>query len=224
MTKIIFCKSPNSNYTAIVPAYSEQPVVMQRMMQDLNDNSAEFGNDFHPSRCQAMGRFKQQGWILKSDKVINQRDYEQDNDPAIHLFLKHYDLDTNKYDMIKYNSDWTVYIPPGYNLLCLPVLYHTSRFYTFPGILDGEAGPHFLNLFIAMEKGSTIFPGTPLAQWILQKKEETRPEAEIRELDDKDIAAHNFKAALLVDDPDKKSYLLAKKEKMFYNPLYNQED
>jgi len=77
---------------------------------------------------------------------------------------------------IKIQSPWVVYVPAGYQLLCVPIPYpDDNRFTAAIGVLDGDQGPNFLNVQIfwhSLNSTEIIPAGTPLAQYFLIKKEE----------------------------------------------------
>jgi hypothetical protein len=79
---------------------------------------------------------------------------------------------------VKIQSPWVVYVPSGYQLLCMPIPYpDDNRFTAAIGILDGDQGPNFLNVQIFWHSlhGTEIIPaGTPLAQYFLIKKQEVK--------------------------------------------------
>ncbi len=91
---------------------------------------------------------------------------------SIYNNLKPHTLKTT----IKIQSPWVVYIPPGHQLLCVPIPYpDDNRFTAAIGILDGDQGPNFLNVQIFWHSlnGTEVIPaGTPLAQYFLIKKQE----------------------------------------------------
>ena len=219
MTKIIFLKPKvhRSELTksALDFTYNVKSNTVEQMVNHLYENKEGFREHTHPARCQAMGRMKQLGWTIKSDVDIH------GNQPCdSDIFLERYDLDPHEWNIIKYEPTWAVYIPPGYDLVSIPTLYHSGRFFTFPGIIDGNEGLHFMNSFIVIKRDEIIPAGSPIAQWFLHKKEE-KPEIEIREPDVEDIAGSIFKTNMCSERDD---FLLAKKNKLFYNPLYEEED
>lgn len=222
MTKITFLKPriPRTDLTfsAIEPAHNVKSNAVEFMTKDLRENYEENRDVTHPSRCQAIGRMKQFGWIVKTDYDLYGD--EQVDDGNSEIFLKAYDLDDREWIVTKYMPEWGVYIPPGYELMTIPTLYHFGRFFTLPGVLDGNEGLHFMNAFIIMKKNDIIPAGTPIAQWFLKKKED-KPEVEIREPDADDIAGSFFKTNMCLKRDD---FLLAKRNKLFYNPLYGEED
>ncbi len=77
---------------------------------------------------------------------------------------------------IKIQSPWVVYVPAGYQLLCVPIPYpDDNRFTAAIGILDGDQGPNFLNVQIfwhSLNAKEVIPAGTPLVQYFLIKKQE----------------------------------------------------
>jgi hypothetical protein len=77
---------------------------------------------------------------------------------------------------VKIQSPWIVYVPVGYQLLCLPIPYpDDNRFTAAIGIIDGDQGPNFLNVQLfwhSLNSQEVIPAGTPLAQYFLVKKEE----------------------------------------------------
>jgi hypothetical protein len=79
---------------------------------------------------------------------------------------------------IKIQSPWVVYVPSGYQLLCVPIPYpDDNRFTAAIGTLDGDQGPNFLNVQIFWHslQGKEVIPaGTPLVQYFLVKKEEVK--------------------------------------------------
>lgn len=218
MTEIIFLKpdKPRSKFslTALKPAYQDQSDTITSMQDHLKENKQEYRFKPHPSRCQAINRIKQLGWIISTDI-----DIVGDQPCASPIFLKSYNV-SDDYNIIKYESDWSVYIPPNYNFIQIPTLYHTGRWYTFPGIMNGDEGCQPLNTFLIMKKNDIIPANTPLFQYFLQLREST-PKAIIREKTLEDTVAINNKAAVFANHDDNRRHL-AVKEKLLYNPLYQE--
>lgn len=220
MTDIIFIKpfKPRSEYTmtALKPAYVNQSDTISSIQKHFKDNKEKYRFAHHPARCQAINRIKQLGWIISTD--IEVRGNEQCSD-SMRIFLDRYDM-SDEYNIVKFNSLWGVYIPPGYNLIQIPTLYHTGKWYTFPGVMDGDEGIHFLNTFIIMKKDDIIPVDTPLYQYYLQKKE-PQVKATYRELTEEDEIGMMFKHKMVSDETNN-DYHLAKKQGLFYNPLYEE--
>lgn len=227
MTEIIFIKpsEPRSEYsmTALKPAYVNQSDTISSIQNHFKDNKDKYRFAHHPARCQAINRIKQLGWIMSTDVEVRG---DQPCSDSMQIFLDRYNM-SDEYNIVKFNSAklgsetlWGVYIPSGYNLIQIPTLYHTGRWYSFPGVLDGDEGIHFLNTFIIMKKDDVIPVNTPLFQCYLQKKE-PQVKATYRELSDDDRVGMMFKHKLVSDETNN-DYHLAKKQGLFYNPLYEE--
>lgn len=216
MTEVIFIKPsrPRSEYslTALKPAYSNQSDTITSMQNHLAENKEEFRYAAHPARCQAINRVKQLGWILSTDIEVR-----GDQPCANEIFMERYDMPEG-WNVVKYDSYWGVYIPPGYNFMQIPTLYHTGRWYTLPGIMNGDEGHQYMNTFIIMRKDAVIPANTPLYQYFLQKKEPS-PNVTVREETPEDVAGIRFKCQVVFDDTGN-SYQLAKSQQLLYNPLY----
>lgn len=78
--------------------------------------------------------------------------------------------------LIKIQSPWRCNVPRGYYLLEMPVAYQDeNRFTTVQGFFSHEQGPAQLNpqfMWHVMHGKELIRAGTPIAQYILVKKED----------------------------------------------------
>jgi hypothetical protein len=156
----------------------------------------------HIARCPGIISISKNGWIQRSYQDIlihtngdgvsfnwstplNQSKHSTEHEWNYDYVSLHDDKTLSIYQdlkpntlktIVKIQSPWIVYVPPGYQLLCLPIPYpDDNRFTAAIGILDGDQGPNFLNvqLFWHSLNSREIIPaGTPLAQYFLVKKEE----------------------------------------------------
>lgn len=87
---------------------------------------------------------------------------------------KNWPADTLK-TILKFVLPWSVRIPKGYDLIQIPVAYlDENRFTAVPGIADNIFGIHPINVQMywhVLNKKVLLKAGTPLAQFILKKKE-----------------------------------------------------
>jgi hypothetical protein len=157
----------------------------------------------HIARCPGIISASKTGWIQRSYQDISidtdgsgagfnwGTPMDQSNMPTGHEWNYHYvshhdEAMLSAHNLkphtlrttIKIQSPWVVYIPAGYQLLCIPIPYpDDNRFTAAIGILDGDQGPNFLNVQIFWHKltGTEIIPaGTPLAQYFLIKKQDIK--------------------------------------------------
>ena len=207
----------------LVPATQAEPPVIKNLIQHFmkaskrNKTGMSFRHMTHPARCQAINKVKQLGWILKNDIPIEGK--HDVNEQGISMFLRHYEYDKDKWAMVKFDSLWITYIPPGYELICQPAAYHSSRYIAMPGILNGDEGAHHMNLFLLVEKGYTIPEGSPLAQWYLKKIDE-KPNAIFDDQDQMDLHGQMLKENALYDDDKMTMERKRREDAYFYNPLY----
>ena len=124
----------------------------------------------HPAKCPAMNSIKIAGWTTFNHYELTEADAIE---PIANIFPNYPNSDD--YVLLKYNSKWNVNIPIGYYLTLVPTLYHTGNWFALPGIIDPAfktiLGTVQLNSFIFMKKGEVIPIGSPIAQWIVSKKE-----------------------------------------------------
>lgn len=140
---------------------------VQRSYQDISINTNGDGTSFEWST--PLDQSKQ---ATGHEWNYNYVSHHDDQTLAVYHDLKPNTLRTT----VKIQSPWVVYVPAGYQLLCLPIPYpDDNRFTAAVGIIDGDQGPNFLNVQIFWHSlhGHEMIPaGTPLAQYFLVKKEE----------------------------------------------------
>lgn len=156
----------------------------------------------HVARCPGIISISKTGWIQRSYQDISIQtngdgasfNWNTPLDQSKHAtghewnynYVSHHDEQTlavyNNFKpstlrtTVKIQSPWVVYVPAGYQLLCLPIPYpDDNRFTAAIGIIDGDQGPNFLNVQIfwhSLHSDEFIPAGTPLAQYFLIKKEQ----------------------------------------------------
>lgn len=142
---------------------------IQRSYQDISIGTNGSGVDFNWSTP-----IDQASMATGHEWNYNYVSHHDDTVLAAYNNLKPHTLKTT----IKIQSPWVVYIPSGYQLLCVPIPYpDDNRFTAAIGILDGDQGPNFLNVQIFWHSlnGIEIIPaGTPLVQYFLIKKQDVK--------------------------------------------------
>lgn len=142
---------------------------IQRSYQDISINTNGDGTSFEWSTP-----LDQSKMATEHEWNYNYVSHHDDKILARYQELKPNTLRT----VIKIQSPWVVYVPSGYQLLCLPIPYpDDSRFTAAIGIIDGDQGPNFLNVQMfwhSLNSQELIPAGTPLAQYFLVKKEEIK--------------------------------------------------
>lgn len=188
--------------------------VVRDFKQQLKNNPKPRHCITNISRCPGISKIMKNGWIQKTwtditiqtngDGVgfnwtssIDQQDLALNhniNMPYVsyhpHNMYGDYNPSKNSLkSIIKIFSPWIVYIPKGYYLLSMPIPYPDMHEFTAAiGLLDCDDGPNFLNVQLFWhELNSEVFipAGTPLAQYVLVKKEKI--DYNIREYNDNDI-------------------------------------
>jgi len=155
----------------------------------------------HIARCPGIIAVSKNGWIQRSyqdilihtngdgtsfnwSTPIDQSKHSTEHEWNYNYVSHHDDKTLSIYQDLKPNtlkttvkiqSPWIVYVPVGYQLLCLPIPYpDDNRFTAAIGIIDGDQGPNFLNVQLfwhSLNSQEVIPAGTPLAQYFLVKKE-----------------------------------------------------
>jgi len=195
--------------------YSNLDDIMENYKIELKNNF----NQSHPAKCPGMNRIKKIGWTLFNSKEIYGKD-ALGQTPVAHGFVK--DTFTNypnadDYVIYKMKSYWNVNIPSGYYLISNPTLYHTKDWFSFPGVLDSEnslMGFEQLNSFIFMHKDQIIPIGSPIAQWILIKKENYEVVMESINADDEE-SINNRNILANIKNTDYEKYKLIKQSGLF---------
>lgn len=188
-----------------------------------NKNSIRPGEILkHVARCPGIAQIARTGWIQKSYQDIYIKtdgtggfEWRTPIDqlsmisyPDIQFpYVSHHDAsNTEPYGflpndtlktVIKIQSPWLVYVPKGYSLLCLPIPYNDdTRFTASFGVIDGDGGVVNLNVQLfwhVLQGEEVISAGTPLAQYILIKKQKIK--VEVTEADQNTVK--DFRARLL---------------------------
>lgn len=146
----------------------------------------------HISRCPGIFTIQRHGWILRTwqdiaittDKNgIFWKSSSQLGGDAIHLhnefeytdYFVDWPNDTIR-KVLKINTGWVAKVPDGYYLLEMHLpFYEESRFITATGYHQDKLGFAHLNpqLFWRIKEGTSLIKaGTPIAQYILVKKDE----------------------------------------------------
>jgi hypothetical protein len=191
--------------------------MMNIYKSDLKNNS----NIPHPARCPGMNTIKKTGWVTFNQKEIKGEDALGQTQSA-HGFVKETFInypDSNDYVIYKLESKWNVNIPSGYYLMSIPTLYHTKTWFSLPGMFAAEnslMGFEQLNSFIIMHKDEIIPVGSPIAQWILIKKEICDVTIDFINDDDKE-AINNRDILTDIRMIDHNKYKLLKQSEFFRN-------
>lgn len=139
---------------------------VQRSYQDISIHTNGDGTSFDWST--PLDQSKQ---AVGHEWTYDYVSHHDDRTLSIYQDLKPNTLKT----IVKIQSPWIVYVPAGYQLLCLPIPYpDDNRFTAAIGIIDGDQGPNFLNVQLfwhSLNSRELIPAGTPLAQYFLVKKE-----------------------------------------------------
>lgn len=173
----------------------------------------------HAAKCPGMNRIKRTGWISFNENEIHGKD-ALGYGPEAHGFVNDTFINysnSEDYVIYKMTSHWNVNIPSGYYLMSIPTLYHTRNWFSFSGILDAEnslLGFYQLNSFIYMHKNEIIPVGSPIAQWILVKKENYNVIMESMNNNDKE--AINYRNILAdIKNKDYEKYKIIKQSGLF---------
>jgi len=184
----------------IIPAKELKHEWLRKMAIDFSEQrkKPDFGTFqySHTSRCPGIVSLIRSGWILRAwqdvyiektsaDSLfwrtpLNQKDMIGIDQIEIHKpeeFKNYFNNWSYSFNgVLKYQSPWSVIIPKGYYLLEIPVAYSDDpRFETATGYLSYEYGQVPLNpqfFWKTQENSMLIEKGTPIAQYILVKKEE----------------------------------------------------
>ena len=91
--------------------------------------------------------------------------------------VNHVFLGQKPYVVFKLNCPWQIITKPGYSVYQFPTIYHfNEEFSVLPGVIDTDTHHDAnLQLLIHTDKKDIFIPrGTPLAQYIPFKREETK--------------------------------------------------
>lgn len=173
----------------------------------------------HTTRCPAIFSLQRNGWILRTWQDITIETFGDRtsfqwtsaiDQRSIHPNYKaeavssHGEVQYFKYQenfpsntlrtVLKLNTPWLCAVPKGYYLLEMPVAYlDENRFTTMPGFYSMEHGPATLNvqvLWHVLNGKELIKAGTPIAQYILVKKDDVTSIVDsIGELPDHELAS-----------------------------------
>jgi hypothetical protein len=160
----------------------------------------------HTARCSGIFSLQRHGWIMRTWQDIEITTYGDGNgfvwkaatniggDPVgqhppeqLSNFFDDWDKNTLK-TLVKIHTGWRCNVPKGYYLLEMPLpLSDEQRFTAVSGYFSSEFGPASMNVQLMWHvmSGSTLIKaGTPIAQYILVKKEEF--EMQCRDAEKKD--------------------------------------
>ena len=177
----------------------------------------------HIARCPGIHKIMREGWVIRSWCDFNietngdgvsykwSMPVSQSTMDADHIwkwdYISHHSESifgqTNKKNtldtVIKVQSPWLVYVPKGYYLMSMPIAYPDNHSFTAAtGLIDGDEGPNFLNVQLywhELNSNTTIPAGTPLAQYVLVKKEKI--DSNVRSVEDKDIKNLRLRSTIL---------------------------
>ena len=168
---------------------------LRQMKPVLNEKEASI------TRCPGIAKINREGWVQRTwqdiyiktngdgvsfsgNTAIDQQTYYNDHNLLEPKYVSyHHESQYGVYNqskntlrtVIKIASPWIVYIPKGYYLISMPIPFSDrNEFTAATGILDCDDGPNVINvqLFWHVLDGEVHIPaGTPIAQYILVKKE-----------------------------------------------------
>ena len=201
--------------------YNNLQDVVNEYKSILKYNNQDEALITHPAKCPAMNSIKASGWVTLNDYELSGNAMPEDGVGPSHVtgVFPNY-TNSNDYVILKYHSKWRVNIPSGYYLTSIPTLYHTGNWFSLPGNIDPDfnqyKGHMQLNSFIIMKKNDIIPIGTPIAQWVLIKKEMPEVSIElINEFDQEQEELMNYLDTLKFNDYEK--YKLVKRSELFQN-------